>query len=138
MRKLLPDDKQAYHLREYAIVDNDDGTHEYVSWNASGQEVSWIRGKAKVMGDVLALTSILSEGKEEAVKTMKEVRKELKKLPAWWVKTKYYCVVLDRFASMVKYCTTGKSLEEEGEEFKKVQATLQSYGVVLSPTERRR
>jgi hypothetical protein len=137
MRRLLPDDKQLYHLRDYAIVKNEDGTYEYVAWNIGGQTLSWIRGEAKVLGDVLALTSIQSEGTEEAFKTMKEVRKELKKLPDWWGRTKYYCVVLDQFASMVKYCTTGQSLEEEGEEFKAVQAKLRDHGVVLSQTEPR-
>ena len=138
MRKLLADDKHVYHMREYAVVENDDGTYEYVAWDSKGEKLSWIRGEARILGEVLALTRITSEGEEETLKTMKEVRKELKKLPDWWGKTKYYCVVLGQFAAMVKSCITGEPLEEEGEKYKIVQDILKNYGVVLSPSDPRR
>jgi hypothetical protein len=88
-----------------------------------------------VKRDILALTRITSEGEEETLKTMQEVRKELKKLPDWWGKTKYYCVVLGQFAAMVKSCITGEPLQEEGEEYKMVQDVLRRCGVVLSPSD---
>lgn len=135
MRKLLADDKHVYHMREYAIVENDDGTYEYVAWDAKGGKLSWIRGKARILEDILALTRITSEGEEETLKTMKEVRKELKKLPDWWGKTKYYCIVLDQFAAMVQSCVTGEPLQEEGEEYRMVQDVLRRCGVVLSPSD---
>ena len=138
MRKLLTDEKHVYHMREYAIVKKDDGTHEYVAWDSKGGKLSWIRGEAKILEDVLALTPITSEGGEETLKTMKEVRKELKKLPEWWGKTKYYCVVLGQFAAMVKSCITGEPLQEEAEEYKMVQDILKRYGVILSPSDRSR
>jgi hypothetical protein len=99
VRKLLTGDKHVYHMREYAIVENDNGTYEYVAWDSKGGKLSWIRGEARILEDVLALTRITSEGEEETLKTIKEVRKELKKLPDWWGKTKYYCVVLGQFAA---------------------------------------
>ena len=133
MRKLLTGDKHVYHMREYAIVENDNGTYEYVAWDSKGGKLSWIRGEARILEDILTLTQITSEGEEETLQTMKEVRKELKKLPDWWGKTKYYCVVLDQFAAMVKSCTTGEPLQEGGEEYKMVQDVLRRYGVVLSP-----
>ena len=135
MRKLLTGDKHVYHMREYAIVENDNRTYEYVAWDSKGGKLSWIRGEARILEDVLALTRIISEGEEETVKTMKEVRKELKKLPDWWGKTKYYCVVLGQFAAMVKSCITGEPLQEGGEEYKTVQDVLRRQGVVLSPSD---
>ena len=138
MRRLLVADKNVYHLREYAIVENEDGTYEYVAWDSKGEKLSWIRGDAHILGDVLALSRITSEGEEETFKTMKEVRKELKRLPDWWGKAKYYCIVFDRFAAMVKSCATGELLEEEGQEFKMVQSMLRNEGVVLSPKEKPR
>jgi len=135
VRKLLTDEKNVYHMREYAIVATDDGTHEYVAWDSKSGRLSWIRGEAKILEDVLALTRITSEGGEETLKTMKEVRNELKKLPDWWGKTKYYCVVLGQFAGMVKSCITGEPLQEDGEEYKMVQDILRRYGVVLSPND---
>jgi len=131
MRKLLIDEKNVYHMREYAIVENDDGTYEYVGWDLKGKKLSWIRGKAKVFGNVLAFTKITSEGEEEELETMKEVRKELKKLPDWWGKTKYYCIVLDHYATMLQSCVAGKPLHQEEEEYKTVRAMLQQHGIVL-------
>ena len=138
MRKLLTGDKHVYHMREYAIVENDNGTYEYVAWDSKGRKLSWIRGEARILEDILALTQITSQGEEQTLETMKEVRKELKKLPDWWGKTKYYCVVLDQFAAMVKSCITGEPLQEGGEEYKMVQDILKRYGVILSPSDRSR
>jgi len=138
VRKLLTGDKHVYHLREYAIVENDNGSYEYVAWDSKEGELTWIRGEARILEDVLALTRITSEGEEETLKTIKEVRKELKKLPDWWGKTKYYCVVLGKFAAMAKSCITGEPLQEGGEEYKMVQDILRRHGVVLSPSNQRR
>jgi len=134
--RLLPHDKTVFRMREYAIVENNDGTYEYVAWDSKKGKVSWIRGKARILGDILALTQITSEGEEEAFKTMKSLRKEFKKLPDWWDKTKYCCVVMDNYAAIVKHCITGKPLEENGDEFKLVQTELMRHRIVLATGKR--
>jgi hypothetical protein len=132
MRKLFADKKQVYRLREYAILEDEDGTYEYVAWDAKSGKVSWVRGKAIILGDALALTRITSEGEEEAFKAMKEVRKELKKLPDWGDKSKFYCAIIGQNACLVSYCATGKPLKQGDDEYKTVQEMLKMHGVILT------
>jgi len=78
MKKLFPNKKRAWHLREFAVMETENEFYEYMAWQADKKtkELSWVRGEARILGDVLVLTSIMAEGREERVKTMKEVRKE--------------------------------------------------------------
>lgn len=132
MRKLLADEKTVYHLQEHAIVENEDGTYEYVSWDLKEDKPSWIRGEAKILGDVLGLTSITSEGEEEAMETSLELKYELSQLPDW-DKTKYYCVTTQAgYGGLVKYCDTGDFVKKGEQEYKTVQEKLATHGVIIS------
>ncbi len=134
MKKLFADKKNVYRLREYAILEDEKRTYEYVAWDDKSGKLSWIRGEAALAGDVLALTRIISEGEEETLKTMKEVRKELKKLPDWGGdKSKFYCAVVGPNACLLSDCVTGKTLKPDSEEFKSAQGTLREHGVILTP-----
>jgi len=132
MRRLLPNEKNLYHLQEYAIVQKDDTNYEYVAWEADKQtdELSWIRGIAVVVEDILCLAMINADGKEEEMDSMLELNYELGQLPEW-DKTKYYCVVVAAsLASLAKYCGTGNPLKPGSQEFKKVQEMLERNGIV--------
>jgi len=132
MIKLLADKEKVYHLQEYAVVENDDGTYEYVAWDSNDEKLSWIRGRAVILGDVLGLTSITSEGEEESIETLLELKYELGQLPNW-DKTKYYCAItLERHGGLVKYCDTGKFVKKGEQEYNTVQATLASHGIAIS------
>jgi hypothetical protein len=133
MKKRFPDKKMIYHLRDYAILGNQDGSHDYVSWavDKKTKKLAWIRGKAVVIGDLLALTRITTEGEEERFADVKEVRRALKKLPDWWEKTKYYCVIVGQFATTPCRCTTGTPIDEKSEDFRKIQDGLRAHRVVL-------
>jgi len=133
MKKRFPDRKMIYHLRDYAILENQDGSHEYVSWavDKTTKKLAWISGRAIVMGDLLALTRITTEGEEEQFGDLKEVRRALKKLPDWWEKTKYYCVVVGQFATTPCRCTTGTAIDETSEDFRRIQDVLRANRVVL-------
>jgi len=131
MRELLAREKTVYHLQEYAIVENKDGTYDYVAWDSKSDKLSWIRGEAKILGDVLGLTSIMSEGKEDSIETLLEIKYELSQLPNW-DKTKYYCVItLERHGGLVKYCDTGEFVKEGEHEYKTVQAELAVHGIAI-------
>ena len=131
MRKLLADKEHEYHLHEYAVVENEDGTCEYIAWDSKGEKLSWIRGEAKILRDVLGLTSITSEGEEENIETPLELKYELSQLPNW-DKTKYYCVITQRYGGLLKYCATGKFVMKGEQEYKTVQEKLATHGVTIS------
>jgi hypothetical protein len=135
MKKRFSDAKELYHLRDYAILKAPDGTYEYVMWDVDkgDKTLQWLSGKAFILNDLLVLTRIVDEGTETFYKTIKDVRKALKKLPDWWKKTTYYCVVVDRFASPPCYCTSGKPIEENGEDYKRIQDALRRSRVELTP-----
>ena len=131
MIKLLADEKSVYHLQEHAIIEKEDGTYEYVSWDSKDDKLSWIRGKAIIMEDVLGLTSITSEGEEKDMDTQLELKYELNQLPAW-DKTKYYCVIAGaQFGSLLKCCDTGDFVKKGEEEYKTIQDRLAPHGVKL-------
>jgi hypothetical protein len=131
MKELLADKKHVYHLYEYAIMENEDGTYEYLAWDSKSGNLSWIRGEAKILGDVLALTSITSDGEEQTLKTTEEVQKELERFPEWGDKTKFYCVILGQNASLVHYCETGEPLKQGTEDYKTLQQTFKNHGVIF-------
>jgi hypothetical protein len=131
MIKSFVDNERVYHLQEYAIVENEDGAYEYVSWDLKDDKLSWIRGRAVILGDVLGLTSITSEGEEESIETPLELKYELSQLPNW-DKTKYYCVITQRYGGLVKYCATGKFVMKGEQEYKTVQEKLATCGVTIS------
>jgi len=135
MKKRFPDVKEIYHLRQYAILKSQDGTYEYVAWEIDKaiKKLCWLSGKAFVVGDLLVLTRIVDIGEEERFKDLKEIHKSLKKLPDWWEKTKFYCVIVDRFASTPCYCTNGESIDENSEDYKKLQDVLRGQQVILLP-----
>jgi hypothetical protein len=133
MKKLLADKEHVYHLHEYAILENDDGTYEYIAWDANreGGNLSWIRGNANILEDILCLRNITSEGKEETVETPLEVKEELHQLPKW-DKTEYYGVIIaDSSAGRMKYCETGRPVKRDKEEYQTIKTTLIRYGVEL-------
>jgi len=131
MIKLLADEKIVYHLHEHAIIDNEDGTYEYVSWDLKGDKLSWIRGGAIILEDVLGLTSITSEGEEEDIDTQLELKYELGQLPNW-KKTKYYCVITGaQYASLLKYCAAGDFVEKGEQDYEMIRKKLASHGVTL-------
>ncbi len=132
MKELLADAKHVYHLREYAVLENEDGTYAYVAWDDKSGKLSWIRGEARILDDVLAMTSITDEGEEEQLETLKDVRNELKKLPDWHDKTKYYCAIVGGSASLVQYCPSGKPLKHDSDDQKTVQEMLRKHGVMLA------
>jgi hypothetical protein len=130
--KLLADEKTVYHLQEHVIVEKKDGTYEYVSWDSKNDKLSWIRGRAVILGDVLGLTTITSEGEEEAIETPLELKYELSQLPDW-DKTKYYCVITQAsYGGLVKYCDTGHFVKKGEQEYKTVQEKLATHGVAIS------
>jgi hypothetical protein len=134
MKKRFANKKSAFRLQDYAILENNDGTLEYMQWETDKKtgKLSWIRGNAMILGDVLALTSITEEAEEQTFKTEKDVRKALKKLPDWWDKTTYYCVLLGGQACLTHYCVSGKTVEENSEAFGKLKTVLLEHGVVLA------
>ena len=132
MTDFLADKERAYHLQEHAILENEDGTYEYMAWDTKGEKLSWIRGQAKILGDVLGLTSITSEGEEETIETQLELKYELNQLPEW-DKTTYYCVITQAsLGGLLKYCGTGKFVMKGEQEHKAVQEKLKTYGVHIS------
>jgi len=128
--------KAAYHLHEYAILEDESGNYEYLSWDIDKKtrKLAWIRGKAIILEEekLLALRQIDSEGEDKTYKTIKEVRKALKKLPDWWEKTKYYCVLLGEFAAIPHYSVSGKPVSTNGKEYKALQDMLTKHKIVLS------
>jgi hypothetical protein len=129
MIKLFADEKTVYHLQEYAVVENEGGTYEYVAWDSNDEKLSWIRGEARIFGDVLGLTSITSEGEEEGIETLLELKYELSQLPAW-DKTRYYCVITQgRDWGLLKYCGTGQVVDKDTEEHKRVEENLETHGL---------
>ena len=131
MIKLLADEKTVYHLQEHAIIENEDGAYEYVSWDLKGDKPSWIRGGAIILEDVLGLVSIASEGEEEDIETQLELKYELGQLPDW-DKTKYYCVITRaQYGSLLKYCDTGDFVKKGNKEYKTIQDRLAAHGVTL-------
>jgi hypothetical protein len=131
MIKLLADEKTVYHLQEHAIIENEDGAYEYVSWDLKGDKPSWIRGGAIILEDVLGLVSIASEGEEEDIETQLELKYELGQLPDW-DKTKYYCVITRaQYGSLLKHCDTGDFVKKGDKEYKTIQDRLAAHGVTL-------
>jgi hypothetical protein len=131
MRKLLVDKDNVFQLQEHAVWQNEDGSNDYMAWDTKPDKLSWFRGKAVIIEDVLCLTAIASEGEEENFKSVQEVELELNKLPKW-DKTKYYCVVIaGSEATLIKYCETGKPLESGEAGFKAAKEMLQKEGVRL-------
>ena len=131
MIKLLADEKTVYHLQEHAIIENEDGAYEYVSWDLKGDKPSWIRGGAIILEDVLGLVSIASEGEEEDIETQLELKYELGQLPGW-DKTKYYCVITRaQYGSLLKHCDTGDFVKKGDKEYKTIQDRLAAHGVTL-------
>ncbi len=133
MIKSLLDRQSTYHLQNYAILENEDNTYEYVGWDPDKKtgEFAWIRGNAAVVDDILCFGSITSDGKEEVIETQLELDYELQKFPKW-DKTKYFCVVLGgSHASLLKFCDTGDFAKKGTEEYKTVQETLKKHGVNL-------
>jgi len=135
MRRLLPDQETVYRLQQYAIIPQEDGKLEYVAWepNRKTGELSWIKGPAVIVEDTLCLASITSEGKEENMDSVLELKYELQQLPEF-DKAKYFCVVVQGQACLLKYCGTGNPLKQGSQEFKMTQEMLQKHGLV-TPTE---
>ena len=133
MTKLLADKERAYHLQEYAIWQNEDGTYQYKAWDSKDEKLSWITGAARIVEDVLCVMSITSEGEEEGIETEFELKVELHQLPKW-DKTKYYCVVVaEQEAALIKYCDSGKSLEIGEDDYNAAKGMLLKHG--LEPAE---
>jgi hypothetical protein len=133
MRKLLADKEHVYHLHEYAILENGDGTYDYMAWetNKESRTLTWIRGESSILDDVLCLRSIASEGEEEAIKTSEELSDELQSLPKW-DKTKYYGVIIaDSSAGRMNYCETGRPVQKDGEDYQTIKNRLVKHGVRL-------
>jgi hypothetical protein len=131
MIELLADEKKVYHLYDHAIVENENGTYEYVAWDSKSEKLSWIRGEARILGDVLSLTSITAEGEEKSIETSLELRYELQQLPKW-DKTKYYCVVIQQYGGLLKYCDTGEFVMKGKQEYEMIKKELAEYKVFLS------
>jgi len=133
LKKRFADKKSAYRLRDYAILEDREGQFEYIKWtqDPKTKKLSWVRGRARPMGDVLALTSIISEEDEKEFRTLKEVRKALKRLPDWWNKTTYHCVLVGRQACLVNHCVSGKPLEEDSKETARIESLLRQWGISL-------
>jgi len=131
MLKQLAAETTIYHLHEHAIIENEDGTYEYVSWDFKDDKPSWIRGGAIILEGVLGLVSIASEGKEEEIDTDLELKYELGQLPVW-DKTKYYCVITGaEYGSLLKYCDTGAFVKKGDKEYKIIQDRLAAHRVTL-------
>jgi hypothetical protein len=137
MKSVIPDPESAYHLQQYAIVEGNDGNYEYIGWDTDSklkktESLSWIRGKAAMVEDILCLGSITSEGEEEEIETKLELDYELRKLPKW-DKSKYYCVVLGgRQASLLKSTDSGDLIGPDAPEYKAAQETLKKSGIELA------
>ena len=132
MRKLLAHKARVYHLQDYAIWHNEDGTYQYKAWDAKGEKLSWISGQARIIEDDFCLMSITFEGQEESIETEFELKVELHGLPKW-DKTKYYCVVVRvQQAALIKYCNIGKSLEIGQGDNNAAREMLQKHGLVLA------
>lgn len=128
---VLAEKEHVYHLQEYAVLESEEGTYEYVGWDAKREELSWIRGQATIVEDVFCLRNITSEGEEETMETPLEVKYELQQLPKW-NKTKYYCVVIgEQQAALLKNCDNGKLVEQDAEEYTVVKKMLETCGVTL-------
>jgi len=133
MKEHIGDKKAAYHLNEYVILEDEDGTYEYVSWDPDKKtgKLSWIRGIAVMLEDILCMTSITSDGDEEAFETEFELKIELEQLPKW-DKTKYYGIVLqDANAGRFKYSEKGAIVQKDGEDYKALQETFKTQGITL-------
>jgi hypothetical protein len=131
MRTLLPDKEQVYHLQEYAVWRNENGTYEYMAWDDKAEKLMWIRGGAMIVEDVLCLKSIESDGEEESMETKLDVRFELTQFPKW-DRTKYCCVVLgEKVATLIQYCETGEPLKAEGEDYEAAKKMLAKNGILL-------
>jgi hypothetical protein len=131
MRRLLPDKGKVFHLHEHAIWESEDGTYEYMSWDEKDDTLSWINGKAFIIGDVLCLAPILSDGEEEIFNSKLDVEFELNQRPKW-DKTKYYCVIIvAQIAAMLQYCDTGEAVELGGDDYNTVKEMLREAGADL-------
>jgi hypothetical protein len=131
MIKLLADEKTVYHLHEHAIIENEDGTYEYVSWDLKTDKPSWIRGGAIILEDVLGLVSMASEGEEEDIETQLELKYELSQLPNW-DKTRYYCVITGaQYGTLLKYCDTGDFVKKEEQDYEIIRKKLAAHRVTL-------
>jgi hypothetical protein len=129
----LTEAMSVYHLQEYAILENDGGILEYVTWeiNKSNKKLSWIKGQAIILNNILCITGITSEGEEESVRTEQEVDNQLDEFQKW-DKTKYYCVVLSSGqASLPRYCSTGQYVKKGTEEYSALQQMFGEKGVSL-------
>jgi hypothetical protein len=137
MKELIPNPEKAYHLQQYAIMENEDGAYEYVGWDVDSglkktEQLSWLKGRAAIVADILCLGSITSEGKEEEVETKLELDFQLRKLPRW-DKSKYYCVVLGgRQASLLKSADTGDLIDSDAPEYAEAQEKLKQSGIELA------
>jgi len=128
---VLADKEDVCNLQEYAILENEGGTYEYVTWDVKGEKLSWIRGQASILEDVFCLRNITLEGEEETMETPLEVKYELNQLPKW-NKTKYYCVVIgEQQAALIKHCDTGELLDPDSEEYSVVKKMFDKFGVTL-------
>ena len=131
MGDVLADKEHVYHLQEYAVLESEKGTYEYIGWDDKRGKLSWTRGQATIVEDVFCLRNITSEGEEEKMETPLEVKVQLQQLPEW-DKTKYYCVVIgEQRAALLKKCETGKLLERDAEEYNVVKRMLEGHGVAL-------
>jgi len=131
MRRLLPEQKEVFHLQEYAVWKNENGTYEYMAWDAKTDKLRWIKGDAMIVEDVFCVKGITSEGEEETFETKLDVKFELNLLPKW-EKTKYYCAVLgNQQAALPQYCETGEPVKTGEDDYNTVKQTLRKYGVIL-------
>ena len=133
MKKLIDEKKAAYHLQEHLILENEDGTFEYMSWHMDPKtgKLSWIQGKAAMMNDALFLEGITSEGDEKAIETEMELKYELNQLPKW-DNTKYYGVIVDGIsAGRMQYSETGAPVQKNEEDYQELKNMLREHGVSL-------
>lgn len=131
MNELFDNEGPVYHLHGYAIFENQDGTYEYIAWEEKDGKLSWIRGDANVLEDVLVLRSITSEGEETSMETLLELKYELGQLSSW-DKTKYYGVVVDnKYAARMMYSETGEMVQKTGEDYELMKEILGKYNVEL-------
>lgn len=130
---VLADKEHVYHLHEFAVLESEAETYEYIGWDAKGEKLSWSRGEASIVEDVFCLRNITSEGEEETMETPLEVKIELQQLRKW-NKTKYYCVVIGgQEAALLKNCDSGELVDRDrdAEEYAVVQKMLETCGVTL-------
>ena len=69
--------REALAVLKYAILENKDGAYEYIAWDFKTEKPSRIRGEAIILGEVLGLTSITSEGQGESIETLLELKYEV-------------------------------------------------------------